>query len=167
MAIDVKKKLRKERVRSYLARDFDGFRSDLLRYAKTYFPDKISDFSEASVGGMLLDMAAMVGDSMSFYLDHQFNELRWDTAVETKNVRRHIENAGIKITGASPAAADGSFYIEVPAELIGDSYVPKDSALPTILEGTTVAGGGITFNVTEDVNFSEKDRFVKYQHYCM
>ena len=51
MAIDVKKKLRKERVRSYLARDFDGFRSDLLRYAKTYFPDKISDFSEASVGG--------------------------------------------------------------------------------------------------------------------
>jgi len=157
MAIDVKKKLRKERVRSYLARDFDGFRSDLLRYAKTYFPDKISDFSEASVGGLFLDMAAMVGDTMSFYLDHQFNELRWDTAVEQKNVRRHIENAGIQITGASPAAADVDFYIEVPAELIGEAYVPKTSSLPTILEGTTVTGGGITFNLTEDVDFSEKD----------
>jgi len=157
MAIDVKKKLRKERVRTYLARDFDGFRSDLLRYAKTYFPDKISDFSEASVGGMLLDMAAMVGDTMSFYLDHQFNELRWDTAVEQKNIRRHVENAGIRITGASPAAADVDFYIEVPAELVGEAYVPKDSSLPTILEGTTVAGAGITFNLSEDIDFSEKD----------
>ena len=105
MAIDVKKKLRKERVRSYLARDFDGFRSDLLRYAKTYFPDKISDFSEASVGGMLLDMAAMVGDSMSFYLDHQFNELNLETAIEPRNIERLIRLAGVQATPKSPATA--------------------------------------------------------------
>jgi hypothetical protein len=157
MALEIKKRLRKKRVRTYLARDFDGFRADLLRYAKTYFPDKIADFSEASVGGLLLDMAAIIGDNMSFYLDHQFNELQWDTAVESKNIRRHIENSGIRILGSSPAAADVMFYIEVPSQVVSGIYGPKDSSLPTILEGTAVSGGGITFNLTEDIDFSEKD----------
>ena len=87
MAINIKNKLKKERPRSYLAKDFTSFRLELLQYAQTYFSDRISDFSEASLGGLLLDMAAMVGDSMSFYLDHQFNELNWDTSIETSNVQ--------------------------------------------------------------------------------
>ena len=65
---------RNARNRTYLARDFDAFRADLLRYSRTYFGDKIQDFSEASVGGLFLDMAATVADSMSFYMDHQFKE---------------------------------------------------------------------------------------------
>jgi hypothetical protein len=52
---NVKKNLKLKRQRNYLARDFDSFRTELLQYAQTYFPDKIQDFSEASVGGMLLD----------------------------------------------------------------------------------------------------------------
>ena len=46
MAIDIKKKLKKERNRSFLAKDFNAFRAELLNYARTYFPDKIQDFSE-------------------------------------------------------------------------------------------------------------------------
>jgi len=158
MSIDVKKKLKKERARSYLARDFNSFRAELIRYAQTYFPDKINDFSDASVGGLFLDMVAMVGDNMSFYLDHQFNELQWDTAVESKNIIRHIKNAGIKISGKSPAVADVEFSIEVPAELVGDAYAPKESSLPVILEETTVVGDGITFNLTEDIDFAERNQ---------
>ena len=86
MAINIKKKLKKIKNRKYLAKDFGGLRSDLLNYAQTYFPDKIKDFSEASVSGLFLEMAAYVGDVMSFYLDHQFNELDIETAVEDKNV---------------------------------------------------------------------------------
>ena len=43
---------------------------------RKYFPDKITDFSESSVGGMLLDMAAMVGDTMSFYLDQMYESVQ-------------------------------------------------------------------------------------------
>ena len=43
----------------------------------------MQDFSETSLGGLFLDMAAFVGDTMSFYLDHQFNELNPTTATET------------------------------------------------------------------------------------
>ena len=155
MTINIKKKIKKEKTRSYLSRDFSGFRSDLLRYARTYFPDQINDFSEASVGGLLLDMAAMIGDSMSFYMDHQFNELRWDTAIEMKNIHRHIENAGLKIPGPSPAVAEVTIRIEVPSVFEGDAYVPNTMALPQILEGTVFTGGGASFITTEDVDFSE------------
>ena len=87
----VNKQIKKVRKRSYLARDFDSFKAELYDYAKTYFGDSIADFSEASVGGLFLDMAAMVGDTMSFYLDHQFNELNWETAVEKKNIMLNLE----------------------------------------------------------------------------
>jgi len=156
MALEIQKKLIKARQRRYLARDFDSFRSELLRYARTYFPDKIQDFSEASFGGLLLDMAAMVGDTMSFYLDHQFNELDWATAVESTNIQRHIRNAGVKLFGASPAIVDVSFFIEVPSEVFSGQYRPQLSALPKIMSDTVVASTeGITFVLSEDIDFSD------------
>ena len=79
-------KLKAKKQRRYLNRDFDGFRKELLDYARTYFPDKIQDFSEASMGGLLLDFASYVGDNLSYYLDHQFHELNPLTAVEAKNI---------------------------------------------------------------------------------
>ena len=71
---NVKKQMKQVRPRSYLNKDFDAFRAELLDYARTYFSDSISDFSEASMGGLFLEMAAYVGDVMSYYIDHQFNE---------------------------------------------------------------------------------------------
>ena len=74
------------RQRKFLSKDFDGLRALLIEYARLYYPTKIRDFSESSVGGLFLDFAAYTGDVLSFYLDHQFGELNHDTAVE--NVKR-------------------------------------------------------------------------------
>ena len=159
MGIDVKKRIKKERVRNFLAKDFNGFRTELLQYARTYFPDKIQDFTEASLGGLFLDMAAMVGDTMSFYLDHQFNELNPLTAVENGNILRHLRAAGVKLSGAAPASVKVRFYIEVPA--IANSsgaYEPVVSALPIVLAGTILESAeGVGFNLVENIDFSEKD----------
>lgn len=157
MAIDVKKKLRKERNRTFLAKDFDSFRAELLTYARTYFPDRIQDFSEASFGGLLLDMASFVGDSLSFYLDHQFTELNPLTATERRNILLHLRNAGVKPVGSSPASTKVKFYVRIPAEQAPDgSYRPKTSCLPVIRAGTTCASvTGIRFNLVEDLDFSE------------
>jgi len=156
MALDVKKNLRKERSRTFLAKDFDSFRSELLGYARTYFPDKIKDFSEASLGGLFLDMAAFVGDSLSYYLDHQFTELNPLTAVERKNILLHLRTVGVKPVGSSPASVQVKFYIRVPAEQKSDgSYGPKTSTLPVIRSGTVCKStSGITFNLTEDLDFA-------------
>ena len=140
------------RQRNYLARDFDGFRTVLLDYARRYYPNRIQDFSDASLGGLFLDMAAYVGDNMSFYMDHLYGELNYDTAVETVNIERAIKNAGIEITGASPSIAEVEFYIEVPV----DSTTQKADVtlLPTIQEGTTLlADNGVIFTLLDNVKF--------------
>lgn len=147
------------RNRNYVAKDFDSYRSDLLRYARTYFGDKIQDFSEPSLGGLLLDMAATVSDSMAFYLDHQFRELSWSTAVESDNVVRMIREAGIKARGASPATVLVSMFVEVPSKLVAGSYVPDENTLPKVLQNTRlISTNTIVFTTTDDIDFAEKDR---------
>lgn len=156
MTVDIKRKLRPVKTRTYLNKDFDGFRSDLLRFARTFFPDRMQDFSETGLGGLLLEMAAYVGDVNSFYLDHQFNEVSAETAVEARNLEKHVRAAGVEITGASPATVTLTFYVEIPAELSGTTYQPQSSALPTVMQGTTCkAKNGTTFELVEDINFSE------------
>jgi len=157
MVISSKNKILKQiRERKYLNKDFDSLKADLLDYARTNFPNQIRDFSEASLGGMLLDFAAYTGDVMSFYLDHQFHELNIDTAVESVNIERIIRKAGVPIVGASPAVLTPSIILEVPAT--GNPAVPDPEALPIIHEGTiSRAQNGTEFEVTENIDFSETD----------
>ena len=58
----------------YINRDFSDFRSQLIEYAKNYFPDAYNDFSPTSPGMMFIEMAAYVGDVLSFYQDTQLQE---------------------------------------------------------------------------------------------
>lgn len=145
--------------RNYLAKDYSDFRSELLGYARTFFPDRIKDFSESSVGGLFLDMAAAVGDNMSFYLDHQFRELSWSEAVETQNIERLLRNNSVKVTGASPSTVVVTFYIEVPAVDKAGRLVPDATSLPVIMPETVVSSNsGVTFSTVAQTDFSETDR---------
>ena len=144
--------------RSYIAKDFDALRLDLQKFARIYYPNNMQDFSESSLGGLMLDLAAYVGDTMSFYTDHQFRELDPLSAVETKNIERMAQNAGIKIGGASPSVAEVDFYIRVPAVEEEGRLFPQESALPIIKEGTVLNSTlGVKFYLIEDLDFSLKD----------
>ena len=156
MAVDPKKNTGtiSVRQRRYLGRDFDSFRATLLDYARQYYPNQIQDFSEASLGGLFLDMAAYVGDNMSFYLDHLYGELNYETAVENINIERALINAGIPVNGASAAVVTMSIYIEVPTQNPGDEG-PYASLLPVIQEGSVFsADNGVSFTLVEDVKFA-------------
>jgi len=150
--------LKQFRNRSYLAKDFDALRANLVQYARLYYPDRIQDFSESSLGGLLLDMAAYTGDVMSFYMDHQYTELDPDTAIETTNIERLIRSAGVPITGASPATVEATFFIEVPAVLLDGAYVPRPGALPIIKANSIFTSlTGIEFILLADVDFARKN----------
>lgn len=145
------------RQRKYVAKDFDGLRAQLLEYARLYYPDRLRDFSEASLGGLFLDMAAYVGDNMSFYLDHQYNELNPETAIETVNIQRHLRSSGVPIVGASPAIAPVTIYIQVPAAEIANTIGPRPDCIPTILSNTIFAAdNGVEFILIEDLDFGAK-----------
>jgi hypothetical protein len=159
MTTDSKKQtLKTIKERRYLNRDFDSFRSDLEDYARTYFGDKIKDFTPNSMGGLLLDLPAYIGDVTSFYLDFQFHETSPETAVEPRNIQRHLRDAGVKIYGATPAVVDVSFTIKVPVDTSGEVRIPLVAALPVIEQGTTLqSDAGVFFELTEDLDFSETD----------
>ena len=70
----------------FLNKDFTGLRGDLIEFAKTYFPASYSDFNETSPGMMFIEMAAYVGDVLSFYIDEQFRESLLAYAEEKKTI---------------------------------------------------------------------------------
>ncbi len=164
MPINIKNELKSVKQRNYLNKDFDGFKSDLLSYAKTYYGDKIKDFSDGSVPSMFLELASYTGDVMSLYLDHQFLELFHDSAVEVQNIEQHIKSAGVSIVGASPAVVKVLFYIEVPAVRSGATFIPQPESLPIIHQGSVCAAtNGIRFELTQDLDFSELDEDENYK----
>ena len=104
MAENIKKQIQVRKDISYTSRDFESLRNDLKRFVGQYYRDAIVDVSDASLAGMLIDVAAYVGDVTSYYLDHQFNENSLEKAIETRNVERLVREAGVKIGGKSPAS---------------------------------------------------------------
>ena len=46
----------------YLNRDFSDFRSSLIEFSQTYFPNTFNDFSQASPGMLFMEQSAYVGD---------------------------------------------------------------------------------------------------------
>ena len=85
--------LDKKQVRDlkYLNKDFQGFRRDLVSYAKNYFPDIYNDFNETSPGMMFIEMAAYVGDVMSYYVDNQLKESLIIHAEERENIMKKFQ----------------------------------------------------------------------------
>lgn len=156
MATTLQQKLKQRRQRSYLGKDFDSLRENLSTYARNYYADQIKDVSEASVAGMFIDMAAYVGDNLSYYLDYQFNELSLESAVDPNNVDRLIRRAGVKYGGASPAIVTINFYAVIPSVLSNGVYVPNTQYMPVIQSGTQVkSNSGIIFELTEDIDFAK------------
>jgi hypothetical protein len=160
MVADPRKQLLKTiKERRYLNKDFEGFVNDLNQYARIYYGDKIKDLTPNGIGGLFIDLAAYIGDVQSFYLDHQFHETSPETAVEPRNIERHLRDAGVPIVGASPAVVDVTFIFKVPANLSTEPRVPLASALPVVLEGTTcVSDSGVVFELIENVDFTETNK---------
>lgn len=142
------------RPRTFLNRDFNSFRADLLEYARVHFQDKVQDFSDPSVGALFTDLAAYIGDNLSYYLDYQFGELDPDTVIEAKNFVKLLKRAGIKDISATPATAKLSISVEIPAATVGGVKVPDPDAIPVISAGSTfTAAGGVTFELIDDLDY--------------
>ena len=164
MPVDSRSQLLKIiRERKYLNKDFDGFRADLEEYARQYFPDKIRDFSTNGLGGLFLELAAYVGDVQSFYLDFQFKETSYETAVEPRNIERLLRDNGVKVVGSSPAVVDVAFFVSVPSQFADGIWQPSSGSIPVIYAGTTVESeNGTFFELTDNVDFSEADNTRDY-----
>ena len=62
MPRNIKKEISTKKDVSYTNKDFESLRNDLKRFAATHFGDLVKDTSDASLAGLLIDLAAYVGD---------------------------------------------------------------------------------------------------------
>jgi hypothetical protein len=108
----------------YINRDFTDFRSRLIEYARTYFPNTYTDFTETSPGMMFMEQASYVGDVLSFYLDNQFQETFLQYAQQTNNVFELAYMFGYKPKTTGVAQTTVDFYQQLPSINISGSYVP-------------------------------------------
>lgn len=159
MAKNIKKEVQKNKSISYTNKDFNSLRQELQNHMLTHFSDNIIDFSDASLGGMLLDLGAYVGDVMTYYMDHQFNENSIENAIERKNVERLIRESGLEIPSASPSFVEVEVTVIVNAEInSAGSYQPKTLDLPTIKKNSVFSSvSNVDFVLVEDIDFSKTD----------
>jgi len=139
----------------YINRDFDQFRSRLIEYTRTYFPQTYNDFTPASPGMMFMEQASYVGDVLSFYLDNQFQETFVQYAQQTNNVFELAYMFGYrpKTTGVAQVVID--FYQQVPAKTVNNIAVPDYDYTLIINENTTVTSqNGASFLIQDKVDFS-------------
>ena len=94
----------------YLNKDFTELRASLINYARTYFPTTYNDFSPSSPGMMFMEMAAYVGDVLSFYLDNQIQENFLQYARQTNNLYELAYMFGYKPNVTQVATVDVDFY---------------------------------------------------------
>ena len=108
----------------YLNKDFNSFKDQLIEFTKVYHPDKFNDFSEGNPGMMFLEMAAYVGDVLSFYTDTQLRENILLLAQEKENLYNLAYSLGYKPKVTSAAVTDLEIFQLLPSRIIGSSYVP-------------------------------------------
>ena len=144
----------KQKEVKYLNKDFNQFKQSLIDHAKTYFPNAYNDFNESSPGMMFIEMAAYVGDVLSYYVDNQFKESLLAYAEETKNVYQIAQAMGYTPKIITAASADVDIFQTVPA--IGSGTNNRaDLNYGLVLKQNSVlkSTSGTNFYLTEDVNF--------------
>ena len=109
-----------------------------------------SDFNDASVGMMLLELNAAVGDMLSFHTDRMFNETQINYAQQRSSLLELARTFGLNIPGKRPSITIGDWSLEVPAD--GDTFDITYAGI--LLKGSQGSGGGKVFELIEDSDFS-------------
>ena len=141
---------------SYLGKDFGNFRNNLVEFTKQYFPQTYTDFNEASPGMLFIELAAYVGDVLSFYTDVNLKESLLDQATERGNVFDLARSLGYIPNNAVPAYTFNVVYQLVPAIGSGVNVKPDYNYALSIKPGFRVRqeGGPAVFRTLDSVDFT-------------
>jgi hypothetical protein len=141
----------------YLNKDFGQLRQSLIDFSKVYYPNTYKDFSEASTGMMFIEMSAMVGDVLSYYIDYQFKESVLINSEERKNIINSAKSLGYRVKVSTPSVTELDVYQLVPAAIADDGKTRSpDMRFAQIIKPgmTTTSDGGVGFITNEPVDFT-------------
>jgi len=135
---------------SYATRDYQAIRTELLNYVRTYYPELIQDFNDASVFSVFLDLNAAVADNLNYNIDRSIQETVFQYAQQRSSVYNIARTYGLKVPGQRPSVSLVDFSITVPA--FGDKE--DERYLGVLTRGSQVVGAGIVFENIHDIDFA-------------
>ena len=135
---------------SYVSRDYESIRVELQNYVRTYYPELIQDFNDASVFSVFLDLNAAVADNLHYHIDRSIQETVLQYAQQRSSIYNIARTYGLKIPGQRPSVSLVDFSITVPA--FGDKE--DERYLGVLNRGSQVFGAGIVFENQNDIDFS-------------
>lgn len=135
---------------NYYNKDFRSIKSELQDYVKKYYPDVYSDFTDASIGTMLMELVAYVGDKLAFNLDRVANERTREYAQEKASLYSLARSFNLKFPFKRAAGTIIDFTVTVPVKGSG----PDLNYMPIILRGAQALGAGQVFETLNDIDFS-------------
>ena len=156
MADLVKKDIR------YLSRDFTSLKQNLIDFAKNYFPNTYQDFNETSPGMMFLEMAAYVGDVLSYYTDVTLQESMILHSSERTNILNIAQSLGYMPKNRIAATVSLDVFQIVPAIASGSSIIPDYSYAFAIEPGMVVGSGTgttVEFRTIDYIDFKFSSSF--------
>lgn len=135
---------------SYTVRDFQGVRTELINFTRTYYPDLVQNFNDAGIFSVMLDLNAAVTDNLNYQIDRSIQETVLQFAQQKNSVYNIARTYGLKVPGQRPSVALIDFSITVPA--FGDR---EDLRYCGVLRrGSQVNGGGQPFETVYDIDFA-------------
>ncbi len=140
----------------YLNKDFNTLRNQLIEYTQTYYPQTFNDFSEGSPGMMFLEMAAYVGDVLSYYTDTQLQETFLLLAQEKKNLYNLAYSLGYRPKVTKAASTNLEIFQLLPSKGADKDYAPDYDYTLIMGEGSSFSStqGGINFVTEETIDFA-------------
>jgi hypothetical protein len=135
---------------SYTTRDYQAVRTELLNYVRTYYPELIQDFNDASVFSVFIDLNAAIADNLNYQIDRSIQETVLQYAQQKSSIYNIARTYGLKIPGQRPSVALVDFSVTVPA--FGDKE--DERYLGTLIRGSQVVGAGIVFENVNDIDFA-------------
>jgi len=134
---------------SYGVRDFQSIRTELLNYVRTYYPDLINDFSDASIFSVFLDLNAAVADNLHYHIDRSLQETVLQYAQQKSSIYNIARTYGLKIPGQRPSLTLCDFSITVPV----NGSEPDYNYAGVLQRGAQVFGNGVIFETINDIDF--------------
>jgi hypothetical protein len=140
---------------SYLGKDFSQLRKNLIDFSKQYFPNTYNDFNESSPGMLFMEIAAYVGDVLSYYADNNLKESFLEQASERANIYDLAKSLGYRPKNVVPAYVTLDVYQLVPAIGSGINVQPDFNYALSIKPGMQVKqpAGSAVFRTLDSIDF--------------
>jgi hypothetical protein len=147
---------------SYINKDFDQFKQQLINFARTYYPNSYNDFTEASPGMMFIEQASYVGDVLSFYSDSQIQENFVQFAKQRRSLLAAAYRGGYdpKVTSAASTVVD--VYQILPSTVSFGQTVPDWNYALILEQGTQISyinDPSIQFYIDKKIDFTLSGSF--------